>query len=50
MLFSLCLDELLGLRYIIEKFQVFSLYLNFNISKFLFIVLDVSQAVHESVV
>jgi len=44
------LDELLGLRYIVGKFQMFSFYLNFNRSKIPQVALDMSQTVHEGLV
>jgi hypothetical protein len=45
-----CLDELLGLRYIVGKFQMSSFYPNFNRSKIPLVALDMSQTVHEGVV
>ena len=44
------LDELLGLRYIVGKFQMSSFYLNFNRSKIPHVALDMSQTVHEDLV
>jgi len=43
-------DELLDLRYIVGKFQMFSLYPNFNQSKIPSVALDISQTVHEGLV
>ena len=50
MSFSFVLDELLGLRYIVGKFQMSSFYPNFNRSKIPLVALDMSQTVHEGVV
>jgi len=44
------LDELLRLRYIVGKFQMFSSYPNFNRSKIQPIALDMSQTIHEGLV
>jgi hypothetical protein len=44
------LDELLRLRYIVGKFQMFSSYPNFNRSKISPIALDMSQTIHEGLV
>jgi hypothetical protein len=44
------LDELLGLWYIIEKFQMSNFYPNFNRSKISPVALDISQTVHEGLV
>ena len=44
------LDELLGLRYTVGKFQMFSFYPNFNRSKIPLITLDMSQTIHEGIV
>jgi len=41
------LDELLGLRYIVGKFQMSSFYLNFNRRKIPPVALNMSQTVHE---
>ena len=45
-----CLNELLGLRYIVQKFYMFSFYPNFNRSKILSVALDISQTVNEGLV
>jgi len=44
------LNELLGLRYMVGKFQMSSFYPNFNRSKIPPIALDISQTVHECIV
>jgi len=44
------LDELLGLRYIVGKFQMYSFYPNFNRSKILPATLNMSQILHEGIV
>ena len=44
-----CLDELLGLRYIVGKFQMYSFYHNFNRNKISPVALDMSQTVHEGI-
>jgi hypothetical protein len=44
------LDELLGLRYIVGKFQMSSFYPNFNRSKIPPVALDMSQTVYEVLV
>jgi hypothetical protein len=43
-------NELLGLRYIVGKFQMSNFYTNFNRSKILSVALDMSQTVHEGLV
>jgi len=43
-------NELLGLRYIVGKFQMSSFYTNFNRSKIPSVALDMSQTVHEGLV
>ena len=44
------LDELLGLWYIVEKFQMSNFYPNFNRSKISPVTLDISQTVHDGLV
>jgi hypothetical protein len=44
------LDELLGLRYIVGKFQMSSFYPNFNRNKITPVTLDMSQIVHKGLV
>jgi hypothetical protein len=44
------LNELLSLRYIVEKFQMSNFYPNFNRSKISPVALDISQTVHEGLV
>jgi hypothetical protein len=44
------LDKLLGLQYIVGKFQMSSLCPNFNRSKIPPVTLDMSQTVHEGLV
>ena len=44
------LNKLLGLRYIVGKFQMSRFYPNFNRSKILSVTLDMCQTVHECIV
>jgi hypothetical protein len=45
-----CLDELLGLQYMVGNFQMYSFYPNFNRSKIPSVALDMSQTVYEGLV